>query len=194
MPTASEQLIGRFMAMFGEPKTPDPDGFLVEYARAIDGTDADALRRAGDILIRKSTFWPKPSEVLDLVGEILAERDRKLAREEERKGKSLPVQMREASQMIRCDLGRRAVDEGWIRQLWDFCRTRGRLPGQYEVGALVASAREHEEIVAKLAVNPTPLQRALLNLAAGMMERGKQLAEIVDGTRDELTPINVKWG
>lgn len=190
--SVAKEVISRFMAVFGEPKTPDPDGFLVEFAQCLSGCEATALRKAADTLIRRSTFWPKPAEVLELVSEILAERDR--LRVGALPVVSFPQQMRDANKMIQCPLGERAAAEGWIRGLWDFCRIRGRLPGDYEIGSLITSSRRHDETVADLARNPTGLDRALLDLAAGMNERAKQLGEIVDGSRNDLTPINVKWG
>lgn len=190
--SAAKEVIKRFMAVFGEPRTPDPDTFLVEFERSLEGYDAKALRKACDTLIRKSTFWPKPAEVIEIAATILTER-------QHHRDSSVPLrafvdQAKDANSMIRCELGERAARDGWILGLWDFCRSRNRLPNEYEVRDLIAKRREHEEIVAALARVPSALNNALLNLAAGMAERSKQLCEIVDGTRNDLTPVNVKWG
>ena len=185
-------IIDRFVAVFGEPRVPDPALFLVEYRRALVGLDAGVLDKVADVLICKSTFWPKPAEVLELASGILADRDRRAAAS--RPGTSLTRQMVIANRLIQCDLGRRAADDGWVRQLWDFCCAHGRLPGEYEIGKLIASSREHDALVADLARKPTALIKGFLNLAASMQERGKQLGEIADGARQHLTPMNVKWG
>lgn len=61
--SAADDLIDRFMAVFGEPKTVDVDKFLDEYAKALRGLDARVLEKAGDTIIKRSTFWPRPAEV-----------------------------------------------------------------------------------------------------------------------------------
>jgi len=69
----SQEIIARFMAVFGEPRTTDPDLFLKEYARCMDGYDEAALRKAADKLIASSTFWPKPAELLAETRKALAD-------------------------------------------------------------------------------------------------------------------------
>lgn len=70
----SDEIINRFNAVFGEPRTPDPDTFLTEFARCMDGYDENALRKAADRLIATSTFWPKPAELLAEANRILADK------------------------------------------------------------------------------------------------------------------------
>lgn len=74
--TEPHDLIARFSAMFGAPRTDDPDLFIAEFERAISGIDKQLLAKAGDALMRSSKFWPKPSEVLDLVDKMASERER----------------------------------------------------------------------------------------------------------------------
>jgi hypothetical protein len=70
----ADEIIERFMAIFGEPKTPNPEVFLAEYADCMEGYDEAALRRAADRLIRSKTFWPRPAELLEEANRVLAER------------------------------------------------------------------------------------------------------------------------
>lgn len=62
--TPEQKLISRLLAMFGEPKSLDPDQFVKDFAKAIEGYSPELLEAAGDAVIRKCTFWPKPAEVI----------------------------------------------------------------------------------------------------------------------------------
>lgn len=67
-----DRLMSRLHAVFGEPRTPDPDTFLHEFARAIGGWSDDVLAKAGDEIIRTCTFWPKPAEVNEAAQRIVS--------------------------------------------------------------------------------------------------------------------------
>lgn len=60
----AEEAIERLLALFGEPKTSSPERFLEEYRKALAGIDPRVLERATDRVIQKSTFWPKPVEII----------------------------------------------------------------------------------------------------------------------------------
>lgn len=87
--SVAKTIIRRLMGVYGEPKTPEPDVFLTEFEAALAGYDEDALQEAVTLTIRRSTFWPKPAELLDATREILAAREKRIldldARENERK-------------------------------------------------------------------------------------------------------------
>jgi hypothetical protein len=190
---SAKDTLRRFMAVYGEPRTPDPDEFLTEFAACLEGCDASALRKATDRLIRKSSFWPKPAEVLEAVSSILAERDRQM--ETTRRPPNVHEQFKLATGLVQGPLGKIAARDGWVRGLWDFCRVHERLPGEREQREIIASAREHVETVAGLAKKRDLLSKELFKLSMTMAERETQLCEIVAGTRAELTPITaVKWG
>lgn len=72
----ADEVIERFIAMFGEPKTTNPALFLEEYRKALTGYDGELLHRATDRVMKSATFWPKPAEVLAVVTEIASERYR----------------------------------------------------------------------------------------------------------------------
>lgn len=71
---AADDAIERFLAMFGEPKTPNPGRFIEEYRKALRGIDGDVLDRAVDRIMRKTTFWPKPAEVIQEAHQVAAEK------------------------------------------------------------------------------------------------------------------------
>lgn len=72
--TPADEVIERFLAMFGDPKTGNPELFLVEYRKALTGYGADLLRRAADRVMKTATFWPKPAELLEQVNILAANR------------------------------------------------------------------------------------------------------------------------
>ncbi len=60
----AEETIERLLALFGEPKTSNPERFLEEYRKALTGIDPRVLEQATDRIMKKSTFWPKPAEII----------------------------------------------------------------------------------------------------------------------------------
>ena len=67
-----EHLIGRLMAVFGEPRTDDPATFLAEYRRTLIFYDASVLEKTADRVIDDAQFWPRPSEVRKTAANIAA--------------------------------------------------------------------------------------------------------------------------
>lgn len=86
----AEEVVERLAAVYGEPKTPNPELFLVEVTRALTGWDGDVLHRAADRAIAKYRFWPTPAEVLAEARVIAAEKYRANATPAEHK----PIDLR----------------------------------------------------------------------------------------------------
>jgi hypothetical protein len=59
-------MIRRFIAIWGNPKVEEPNLFIAEYRRCLDGFSDAALERATDRAIDTSKFWPRPAEVREL--------------------------------------------------------------------------------------------------------------------------------
>lgn len=74
--TPAEDAIDRMLAMFGEPKTTSPERFIAEYQKALTGIEASLLELAVDRVMKRSTFWPKPAEILEEVNRIAADKYR----------------------------------------------------------------------------------------------------------------------
>lgn len=74
--SAPAQIVARLMAVFGEPKTPDPDQFLAEFELAISREPESFLQQATSNLIRTSSFWPRPAEIIAEVRRLAAEQAR----------------------------------------------------------------------------------------------------------------------
>lgn len=68
--TPEQKLVHTLLVMFGEPNTPDPKLYIDMFTKAITGYPDDVLQAAGEAIIRKNTFWPKPAEVLAEVNRI----------------------------------------------------------------------------------------------------------------------------
>lgn len=74
MTVAIDTAVARLLAVYGEPKTPDPELFVVEFRKALTGTDAFLLEKALDRWIRSdNAFWPRPGEVLAEVRKCAAD-------------------------------------------------------------------------------------------------------------------------
>lgn len=74
--TPAEDAIDRLLAMFGEPRTTSPERFIAEYQKALTGIEAALLELAVDRVMRRSTFWPKPAEIIEEVNRIAADKYR----------------------------------------------------------------------------------------------------------------------
>lgn len=66
-----DRFIRRMMTVYGEPRTDDPAGFLMEYQKALGGYSDEILERAGDEVIRTiGPFWPKPAEAVKIARNV----------------------------------------------------------------------------------------------------------------------------
>jgi len=70
--TPEQKLVHTLLVMYGEPNTPDPKLYIDTFTKAIGGFAAADLERAGENVIRKSTFWPKPAEIVVAANRIIA--------------------------------------------------------------------------------------------------------------------------
>lgn len=68
-----QRIVSRLLTMFGEPKTDDPIAYMNEFERAVAGYSAEVLERAGNETIKRSKFWPRPSEIVERADRIAAE-------------------------------------------------------------------------------------------------------------------------
>lgn len=72
---ATKALMARLINVFGDPRRPDPEKFIAEVGAAVDGFPTRVLDRAGDKIIRTSTFWPQPAEAVRIASDICDELD-----------------------------------------------------------------------------------------------------------------------
>ena len=69
----AEEIIERLLAVFGEPNTANTERFIEEYRRALTGIAGEVLSKACDRVIRDSTFWPKPAEIIQEASHVAAQ-------------------------------------------------------------------------------------------------------------------------
>lgn len=75
----NQRVLRRFMTVYGEPNTVDPDGLFEEFSKALGGTRPDILTKGVDRVIKAHTFpaWPTVGEVVKecrLVADELADK------------------------------------------------------------------------------------------------------------------------
>lgn len=70
------KLVARLTAVYGTPRTDDPETFITEFVRAMDGYDAEVLDEAGAKMIASLKFWPRPSEARAAADAVAAKRFR----------------------------------------------------------------------------------------------------------------------
>lgn len=87
--------IARLTAVYGEPKTPDPELFVVEFRKALAGTDAVLLEKALDRWVRSdNAFWPRPGELLAEIKRVALD---PLTRHHRRPAEHQPIETRQRS-------------------------------------------------------------------------------------------------
>jgi len=104
-----DDIIARLMTMFGEPKTPDPDLFLTEYAKAIKGWDVDVMSKAADEAIRECLYWPKPAELIKRAERIAADMYRPKPADDRYAWKPEPSEEEKARVQALVDAVKRAI-------------------------------------------------------------------------------------
>jgi len=141
---------------------------------------------------RKDRYFPVPAElvaeceaavrrmhVVKAVDEMTAKMKRQLAPIDEWS----EVRQRDADKLIVCEMGRRAVREGWIGALWSYCRKCGRLPEMVQqIKECQQEQRDFEEgmrIAEGMKGDRLKLGQQLMHTGAMMRARAKEKAMIV---------------
>ncbi len=64
MSSVQDQVLSRFLTLYGEPKTDNLEAFFDEYERSLGHFSAEVLRRAANRVIDEQVFkaWPTPGE------------------------------------------------------------------------------------------------------------------------------------
>jgi len=73
--TPQAKLISRLLNVYGEPKCDDPGAYIEEFELAITGYAGDVLDQAGNEIVKRCTFWPRPAEVVAKIEAILIQRE-----------------------------------------------------------------------------------------------------------------------
>jgi hypothetical protein len=81
----STLVIRRFTTLYGPPTTDDPNGFIAEYHKALQGTDAAILEAAIDAVVKRQGVpaWPPVGACVEAVNEVAERRVAERRRQEE---------------------------------------------------------------------------------------------------------------
>ncbi len=171
----------RFLSVFGEPKTANPEAMFEEYERALSGNKDEVLHRAVDMLFKKSKFrsWPTIGECVDAVRAAAAIKSGQNKAErpfEERYPEWSTQAFDVADRMVKCALGKQALNEGWLLGLHEFCRRERRYPGPAEQRNIIRQTRVIDDCAAGKADSGV-MHQSLQKLAQSFVVRRNELVE-----------------
>ena len=187
----SNRLVQRMCLMFGPPETDQPQEWFAEMDRLLKGYSDRELDKAADIVLRthKGHRYPPVSEMLSAAADardgLVERRPTKVEYPE-----WTDDRIEKADDLIRCALGRKAADEGWVFALHTFCRKHERLPVGGEVGGCINEARGFDDAYSRcMREKNSRLHRAVAEFGDSMLRMRSYLGEIADGrvrSKDEI--------
>jgi hypothetical protein len=190
-------MIERLMLVFGEPETDNPVAYLKEVTNLLQSYGNDVQDEAATHVIKthKGRQFPTPAQCVAACNHIIENRS-----QQAQKAPLAPQHpawtkqaIARADSLIRCQLGTRAADEGWVLSLHDFCRTHGRLPVNNEISQCVAYARDFDRAYHEVTTDPPIKGRdgiarklgsmapMLLKLGNTMLKRRERCERVTDG-------------
>lgn len=187
-------VLGRFLRPmlrhFSMPKgaNESPEAWENDYVEALSFYSDAVLDFASKKLIfadRKSNIFPLPAECLRACKEVHNEFSQPVKAEKNARHDEWSLEaMKEADRLLCSNIGRKASDEGWAWQLWDFMRREQRWPNSNEADDLRAKSRslsaETSEFIDN-AKNTVGIASSTKKLLAKMSSRRKNLREIAYG-------------
>lgn len=181
-----DQFIAHMSAMIAPPATTDDDLFIQGYRKAIQGWRGDILAEAANRLVKTSKWFPKAAEVIEVCESIAASR----VVPDTKPGNLFFTgeAFRTANRLIRSEMGKEAARDGWIGQLHDFCRQKGRLPKGFEISHLKSEAKLFDASYSEVCAGKGgTLGTALRKLGETFLEKRNDLAAIANGEDRNLT-------
>ncbi len=188
MGDVSVQFLQPMLRHFTLPKgaSTDPAAWQKDYDEALSFYSDRVLEFAAKKLIfaeRKTGTFPAPSECLKACKEVHGE----FSKPEPKKAKRdewSPEAIKQADKLLCSEIGRRAADEGWAWQLWDFLRCQGRWPNGHEAAHLKAHSNTMNAETAEFVRGEEDAGRLIAptrKLLGEMSRRRKQLRDIAYG-------------
>lgn len=178
-------MIKRLLIVFGKPETADVKAYLEEVAKALTGYSDSVQDEACTEIMKfhKSRVFPTPAQCRKACEEVCEQRGQAAQRA------PLPVfhpawskqVIAKADNLIRCDLGSRAANEGWILSLHDFCRNKQRLPVNHEIAGCMNSAKEFDNAYRQAQELGGSMGHSLVKLGNAMLARRDRCARVTDG-------------
>jgi len=177
----ANKLVARLCLLFGEPDTHDAHAWFAEMDRLVKGYSERELDRAADIVLRTHRTKNFPPVAVMLTACEDARQDLAPARQyiKPSYGEWSVDRVKKADALIKCAMGRRAAQEGWIFALHSFIRENERLPGQHEIGPIKMTAIGFDKAYQDCVDGRGGIAgAALARLGASMLERRAELERI----------------
>lgn len=166
----------------------NPGDWEKDYCEALEFYSNTVLEFAAKKLIfseRKNNLFPMPAECLRACKEVHNEFSQPVKTEKKaRHDEWSPEAMKEADRLLCSNIGRKASDEGWAWQLWDFMRRKQRWPNNNEADNLRAKSRSLNAETSEFIENArgtVGVASATNKLLAKMSSRRKNLRVIAYG-------------
>lgn len=169
-----------------------------EYERALSGNKDEVLNRAVDNILRKTKFrvWPTIGECVDAVRSAAGEMNENFRDRAERAfDEKYPEWSKEAfaiaDRMVKCKLGKAALEQDWLLGLHEFIRNERRYPNGTEQREIIRITRKIDKIAANGDVWPEldakwadylkkrqiELQGSMRSWARSFVKRRQELSE-----------------
>ena len=182
-------MLARLGVIYGQPDSPDPVAYLEEMSRMLSRYSESVLDQAADLVLKthRGRNWPTPAECIRACEDVLETERAKEARKAgtvENYPEWSVTAIERANRLIQSPLGRQATREGWIIQLWDYCRHARKLPdNEAAIHRCKVIAREFDEAYAEVCAGKGygPLLSALSRLGDSILERRNKLASLALG-------------
>lgn len=187
--------VAQFIAMvslhFPRPKFGGDEvmegGWMSSMTLALSKYSDDVLREAAQQILLKrvpkkdGAFFPAPSECIAVCNTIANQHFK-----DEEKSRLLPGpnpdswsddRLALAFDLMKSELGRRAVREGWLQSLYTFCRKNMRLPKGNEIEVCIADGRIVQQVVEEFQNGePNQFNAAIVRWGNTMLEKQDELA------------------
>lgn len=179
--------LSRLTAVLGEPSSPDPQGFIREYARMLRNYSSDELSRAADHLLathKGPQRWPRIADCIE-AAESAREANQNRARSDQRTDHGdWSARAAEAERAMRnSEMGQAAAAEGWCNGLREFLMANRRWPASHEIHEMKRNAVFIDRCAAGT-VDMGIMHKSLQSLAERVVERRFAIADRITGERD----------
>lgn len=175
----------------------DAKVWVASMERVLSRMEPKVLAKAAEIIIatrnpkRDGKWFPTPSECIaacDQARADLALENRAPLLSHGNRDQSPWASWRQdtADMLIKTEMGKRAVKDGCILTLWNFCRENGRLPSEDVYAQMIRGADKTLELIERIANETDGVAQACARFGQTVLERRKQMAEFVEGKGDAI--------
>jgi hypothetical protein len=176
--------LARLSAAFGEPVSPDPQRFMLEYARMLRNYAAAELSRAADHLLathKGPQRWPRIADCIDAAETAREANQQRAKAQHAAPAEDWQTRTSDAERfMASTDMGIASAREGWANGMREFVVAHRRLPQPHEVHEIKRNADFIDRCAAGI-IDMGVLHNELKDLAGRMIDRRNAIADRVIG-------------